>query len=121
MPARQGKLCLSGARRDGMTVESTLRRTCTVIDAAEFEKRRAALAERLGPHLARQPGFISHELRRDGERGGMVEVTRWRSVADCGGYLRNGAAALAATWLDAFFPTAPFPDGAWVRDTSEHA
>jgi len=32
-----------------------------------------------------------------------------------------GAAAMAATWLDAFFPTAPFPNGTWVRETVERS
>ena len=102
-------------------VESTLRRISTVTDPAEFEKRRDALAGRLVPHLQRQPGFMSHELRRDGERGGQVEITSWRTMGDCRSYLRNGAAAMAATWLDAFFPTAPFPNGTWTRETIERA
>ncbi|TAK65010.1 MAG: hypothetical protein EPO22_05315 [Dehalococcoidia bacterium] len=102
-------------------VESTLRRISSVSDPAEFEKRRTALVERLLPHLQGQPGFVSHELRRDGEGGGQVEVTVWRSPGDCRSYLRNGAAAMAATWLDAFFPTAPFPDGTWARETVERA
>ena len=100
-------------------VESKLKRICTVTDAAEFEKRSAALLARLVPYLQRQPGFVSHELRRDGEAGGMVETTAWRGMDDCRAYLRNGAAAMAATWLDAFFPTAPFPDGNWLRETVE--
>jgi hypothetical protein len=100
-------------------IESTLRRTSTVRDAEEFEKRRAALAGQLLPHLQRQSGFVSHELRRDGDVGAMIETTTWQTAGDCRAYLRNGAAAMAATWLDAFLPTAPFPDGNWVRETVE--
>jgi heme-degrading monooxygenase HmoA len=100
-------------------ITSTLTRMTIVTDAAEFEKRQAALTARLMPLLQRQPGFVSHEMRRDGERGGMVEVTRWQTQDDCRAYLRNGGAAMAATMLDAFFPTAPFPDGTWVRTTAE--
>ncbi len=100
-------------------IESTLKRTCTIRDAGEFEKRQEALAGRLLPHLQRQPGFIAHELRRDGDGGGMIETTSWTTMDDCRAYLRNGAAAMAATWLDAFFPTAPFPDGNWLRETVE--
>lgn len=96
-------------------IASTLTRMTTVTDAAEFEKRQAALVARLLPLLQRQPGFVSHEMRRDGERGGMVEVTQWQTQDDCRAYLRNGGAAMAATMLDAFFPTAPYPDGTWVR------
>ena len=51
----------------------------------------------------------------------MVQVTEWRTMDDCRAYLRKGAAAMAATWLDAFFPTAPFPDGNWVRENAEVA
>jgi len=102
-------------------VESKLTRVCTVTDPAEFEKRSQALAGRLLPYLRRQPGFISHGLIRDGDRGGMVETTCWRTMDDCRAYLRDGAAAMAATWLDAFFPTAPFPHGNWLRETAERS
>ena len=57
-------------------VESTLRRISTVSDPAEFEGRREALVARLLPHLQRQPGFVSHELRRDGDRGGDIDGQR---------------------------------------------
>ncbi|HYM16480.1 MAG TPA: antibiotic biosynthesis monooxygenase [Dehalococcoidia bacterium] len=100
-------------------VVSTLKRHCTVRDAAEFEQRKQALLARLVPHLQRQPGFVSHDLRRDGDAGEMVEITAWRTHDDCRAYLRNGAAALAATWLDAALPTAPYPHGAWLRETVE--
>jgi len=100
-------------------VTSTLRRMTTVRDAEEFEKRRAAMLPRLMPVLERQPGFVSHEMRREGDDGSMVEVTQWRSQDDCRAYLRNGGAAMAATILDAFFPTAPYPNGNWVRETVE--
>ena len=102
-----------------MAVESTLRRVCTVTDEAEFEKRRDALTQRLIPYLQRQPGFVSYALSRDGDRGKMVEVTTWASADDCRGYIRGGAAAMAATWLDGLFPTAPYPNGNWVRETVE--
>lgn len=98
-------------------ITSTLTRTMTVTDAAEFEKRKAALLEKLLPYLWKQPGFVSHELHREGDRGVMVEVTQWQTDDDCRAYLRGGAAAMAATWLDASFPTAPYPDGNWVRET----
>lgn len=98
-------------------IVSTLTRKTTVADAAEFEKRAAALVQHLVPYLEKQPGFVSRELRRDGD--GMVETIAWRTEADCRAYLRGGAAAMAATWLDALFPTAPFPNGTWIRATEE--
>jgi hypothetical protein len=100
-------------------VTSTLRRKTTVTDAGDWEKRQAALLGRLLPYLEKQPGFVSHEMQRDGDAGDMTQVTTWRSMDDCRAYLRQGAAAMAATWLDAFFPTAPYPDGTWVRETVE--
>lgn len=100
-------------------IAATLTRTTVVTQAEEFEKRRDALLARLLPYLQRQPGFVAHELRRDGDAGGMIETTSWRSEADCRAFLRGGAAAMAATWLDAFFPTAPYPHGNWVRTTAE--
>lgn len=102
-------------------IVSTLRRKTTVTDAGEFAKRQEALAARLKPLLERQPGFAGYEMHRDGVGGGMTEITRWQSADDCRAYLRNGAAAMAATFLDAFFPTAPFPDGNWVRENAEQA
>lgn len=103
-----------------MTV-STLRRTSTISKQQDWDARLRALLATLQPHLERQPGFVSHDLRREGDGGAMVEVTRWRSDADCRRYLREGAAALAATMLDAAFPTAPYPNGTWLRETSEDA
>ena len=100
-------------------VTSTLRRKTTVTQLDEWEKRQGALLAKLLPYLQRQPGFVSHEMRREDEAGRMAEVTVWQSMDDCRGYLRNGAAAMAATWLDAFFPTAPYPDGNWVRENAE--
>ena len=98
---------------------STLTRTTIVADAAEFEKRRDGLLQRLTPYLERQPGFVSHNLRRDGDAVGMTETIVWQSEAGARACLRGGAAAMAATWLDAYFPTAPFPNGNWVRTLQE--
>ena len=94
---------------------ATLRRKTTVVKAEEFEQRKASLLERLLPYLQRQPGFAGHELTH-GEGGEMVEVTRWATEADRTRYLRGGAAAMAATWMDAALPTAPYPNGTWVRE-----
>ncbi len=103
-----------------MPVVSTLRRTTTVTAADDFAQRQAALLSRLMPLLEGQPGFLSHEMRQE-DAGGMVEVTRWASMDECRAYLRNGGAAMAATILDAFFPTAAYPDGTWVRENTAEA
>ena len=98
---------------------AVLRRKTTVTSPEEWEKRMSALAPRLDALLARQPGFVSHELRREADDGSMVEETAFKTADDCRAYLRNGGAAMAATMLDAFFPTAPYPNGNWVRETVE--
>ena len=100
-------------------IRSTLTRKTTVTEAADFEKRAAALEGRLLPLLQKQPGFVAYEMKADGGAGGMVQVTSWQSEADCRAYLRNGGAAMAATILDAFFPTAAYPDGNWFRENIE--
>jgi len=98
-------------------VISLLRRKTAIRDPDEWEKRAARLLERLRPHLERQPGFAGIELRR--EDGGLVEETRWQSMDDCHRYIREGAAATAATMSDALLPTAPYPNGTWLRETTE--
>ncbi len=99
-------------------VISLLRRKSAIADAEEWRKRSARLLERLRPLLERQPGFAGIELLR-GEDGRLAELTRWQSLEDCRRYVRGGAAATAATIADALLPTAPYPDGAWERETYE--
>lgn len=100
---------------------AVLRRKTMVANPEEWEKRVSALSPRLDALLARQPGFVSHDLRREGDGGGMIEETAFKTADDCRAYLRQGGAAMAATMLDAFFPTAPYPNGNWVRETVERA
>jgi hypothetical protein len=99
-------------------IVSTLRRTTTVTEPDEFQKRKAGLEAKLLPYLQKQSGFVAHELRLEGSGGAMVEETRWATEADCRAYIRGGAAAMAATWLDTALPTAPYPNGSWVRETT---
>ena len=104
--------------RSANMIVSVLSRKTAISDAEEWDRRAARLLERLRPLLERQPGFAGIELSRR-ERGELTEVTRWRSLADCQRYVRKGAAATAATISDALLPTAPYPNGAWVRETQE--
>lgn len=99
-------------------IVSVLRRKTAVRDPDEWDKRATRLLERLRPFLERQPGFAGVEVRREDE-GGLVEETRWSSEDDCRRYVRGGAAAMAATISDALLPTAPYPNGTWVRETGE--
>ena len=99
-------------------IVSVLSRKTAIVDREEWEKRAERLLERLRPLLERQPGFAGIELlATDG--GAMTETTRWQSMDDCQRYVRGGGAATAATISDAFLPTAPYPNGTWLRETRE--
>ena len=97
---------------------STLRRKTAIADPEQWDQRASRLLERLKPFLERQPGFAGVDLQR-GDAGQLTEETRWQSSADCQRYVRGGAAATAATISDALLPTAPYPNGAWLRETRE--
>lgn len=99
-------------------VVSVLKRKTAIQDPEEWDKRAARLLERLRPHLEQQAGFAGIELRRE-DGGALVEETRWKSGDDCRRYVREGAAAMAATMSDALLPTAPYPNGGWLRETRE--
>ncbi len=99
-------------------IVSVLSRKTAIADPAEWDKRAARLVEQLRPLLERQAGFAGIDLKRE-EDGRLVEETRWQSADDCRRYVREGAAATAATIADRVLPTAPYPNGAWVRETRE--
>ena len=100
-----------------MPVTTTLRRITTITKAEDWEKRTSGLLARLEPYLRKQAGFVSQALVREGEGGAMTQTTVWATDEDCARYIRGGAAAMAATWIDGFLPTAPYPNGSWVRET----
>lgn len=99
-------------------IVSVLRRKTAIANPEEWDQRAARFLERVRPFLERQPGFAGIEVRR-GEGGQMTEETRWASLPDCRRYIRDGAAATVATIADALLPTAPYPNGAWRRETHE--
>lgn len=97
-------------------VESRLVRKTVVPDRAAWERRLASARERILKVLERQPGFLGVEFLWEPEGPGTTgQVTRWRSEEECRRYVRGGGAATVATWEDAALPTAPYPDGTWVR------
>ncbi len=100
-----------------MTTTSTLTRTTTITKPEDWDKRVTGLLARLEPYLQKQPGFVSHTLTKEGAGGAMTQTTTWATPDDCTNYIRGGAAAMAATWIDGFLPTAPYPNGNWVRET----
>lgn len=104
-----------------MIVSILLRKT-RVKDRAEWEKRLSGAMPRLMAVLEDAPGFVSVQyswgVEGDGE---VMQTTTWQTLDDCRRYVREGAAADVATIEDAAVPTAPHPNGAWVRKTFEIA
>jgi len=99
-------------------VISKLTRKTAIADPEEWDRRAGRFLERVRPLLERQLGFVDIDLRR-GEAGALTEETRWQSMEDCQRYVREGTAATVATIADALLPTAPYPNGAWLRETYE--
>lgn len=97
-------------------VESRLVRKTVVRERVEWERRLASVRDRIMKVVERQPGFLSVEFFWEPEGPGTIgQVTRWRTEEDCRRYVRGGGAATVATWEDSALPTAPYPDGTWVR------
>ncbi len=101
-------------------IVSVLTRKTKVSDREEWESRLSSILPRIKEVLEGQPGFagVQYMWGVDGD-GEMAQVTWWNTLDDCRRYVRMGAAATVATIEDAALPTAPHPDGAWVRRTYE--
>src|SRR3990172_9011982 len=101
-------------------VISILLRQTRVRDRAQWQSRFAAVLPRVRDILESEPGFVSLQyLWSADEEGGMAQITAWQTPDDCRRYVRGGSAATVATIEDAALPTAPHPDGAWIRKTYE--
>jgi heme-degrading monooxygenase HmoA len=103
-------------------IVSILTRKTRTKDRSQWEGQVKPVLPRIMEVLEAQPGFLQVEylwaLEDDGE---VAQVTRWKTAEDCRRYVREGAAAMVATIEDAAVPTAPHPEGAWVRRTYEAA
>jgi len=101
-------------------VISILTRKTRINDRAERQKRLAAVLPRITDILQSSPGFASLQYLWDvHEEGAIAQITSWNSDEDCRRYVREGAAATVATIEESALPTAPHPEGAWVRRTFE--
>jgi heme-degrading monooxygenase HmoA len=103
-------------------VVSILMRKTRITDRREWEARLAEVLPRLREVMSACPGFRSVQylwgVEDDGE---FAQITEWATLEDCRRYVREGAAATVATIEDAAIPTAPYPNGAWVRKTFDAA
>lgn len=101
-------------------VVSILTRKTRVADRAKWESALQAVLPRIRSVVEQQPGFVSLQYLWDvNTEGAFTQFTTWNSEDDCRRYVREGAAATVATIEEAALPTAPHPDGAWVRRTYE--
>ncbi len=103
-------------------IVSVLTRKTRVSDRGQWESKLGSVFPRIKELLESQPGFagVQYLWGIDGD-GEMAQITSWATLEDCRRYVRMGAAATVATIEDAALPTAPHPDGAWVRRTYEVA
>jgi hypothetical protein len=101
-------------------IVSILMRKTRVSDRAQAEALLASLVPRVKAVLEGERGFVSVQyLWGADEEGQMGQITSWQTLEDCRHYVRQGGAAMVATLEEAALPTAPHPDGAWVRKTFE--
>lgn len=101
-------------------IVSILTRKTRIRDRAQWEAALGTVLPRISELLAAQKGFGSVQyawgVEDDGE---FAQITTWETLDDCRAFVRGGGAATVATIEDAAVPTAPHPDGAWVRRTFE--
>jgi hypothetical protein len=99
-------------------VRSILTRKTRLGDRAVWEGALETVLPRINEVLAAEQGFVSVEYAwNDDEPGRFAQITTWESEGDCRRYVREGGAAMVATIEEAAVPTAPYPDGRWVRET----
>ena len=103
-------------------VVSILTRKTRITDRTQWQAAVEGVLPRVKDVLGGESGFVSIEyLWSTDEPGLFAQITTWDSPGDCQSYVRGGGAATVATIEDAAIPTAPHPDGAWVRRTFESA
>ena len=101
-------------------VVSILRRKSRLTDRARWQSQLAGVLPKITSILEKSPGFVSVQYAWDvNDEGAFAQITTWRSEDDCRHYVREGAAATIATIEEAAVPTAPHPEGKWVRQTYE--
>jgi hypothetical protein len=101
-------------------IVSVLTRKTRIKDREVWRGALETVAGRIGDVLKAESGFVSVEYLWDvDENGAFAQITKWDSPQACTDYIRDGGAATVATIEEAAIPTAPYPDGAWVRRNFE--
>lgn len=103
-------------------VISIVTRKTSIADRQQWRTRLDGALASITAVLESQSGFVGVEYLWGAQDDGLIaQVTRWRTLDDCQRYVRNGAAATVAMHEERALPSAPQPDGAWVRRTFEAA
>ena len=101
-------------------VVSILTRKTRLTDRSQWRSALEVVLPKLKAVLDGEDGFVSVEyLWSTDDPGAFAQITTWESPGDCLNYVRGGGAATVATLEDAAIPTAPYPDGAWIRRNFE--
>lgn len=101
-------------------IVSILTRKTRVKDRAQWQTQLAGVLSKIRQVLEAEPGFVSLQYAWSADEDGEIaQTTTWQTLDDCRRYVRRGGAATVSTIEEAAVPTAPHPDGAWVRKTYE--
>ncbi len=101
-------------------VISIVTRKTSVRDRAQWQSRLESVLPKITEVLKAEPGFAEVQYLWGAEDDGeMAQITRWETLDDCRRYVREGGAATVALYEDRAIPTAPYPDGSWLRQTFE--
>jgi hypothetical protein len=99
-------------------VISILMRKTRITDRGQWESALAGVLPRIVEILEEESGFVSVQYMWGTDAAGEIgQITTWKTLEDCRRYVREGGAATVATHEDSAVPTAPYPDGAWTRQT----
>ncbi len=99
---------------------SIVTRKTSVAERAQWQSRLDGVLPKITEALKSEAGFAGVQYLWGTEDDGVMgQITRWQTLDDCLRYVRDGGAATVAMLEDRAVPTAPYPDGAWVRRTFE--
>ncbi len=99
---------------------SIVTRKTSVGDRAQWQSRLEKALPAIVETLKAERGFAGVQYLWEAEDDGVMgQITRWETLDDCLRYVRDGGAATVAMLEDRAVPTAPYPDGAWMRRTFE--
>ena|SRR2546426_5289419 len=103
-------------------IVSILTRKTRLKDRSQWDLQLATALPQIKQTLEAETGFVSvRYLWSADEDRAFAQITTWQTLDDCHRYVRHGGAATVATVEEAAIPTAPHPNGAWVRRTYETA